>query len=111
MYESDVKIAERAVIELFRYLDHSRQGYASVDRLLDLIKGPMSDYRRKVVIQIFEKLDFEGKGLLNIDDFPFYYSSSRHPLVLSGVRHESQIAEELVRSFEDYLAILVKPVN
>jgi Ca2+-binding EF-hand superfamily protein len=107
LFESSIQIAERDVIDLFDYLDHSRDCHIGIDPLLELIKGTMNDFRREVVSHIFLKLDFEGKGFLNLDDFAYLYSAKRHPLVVSNSKTESQIIDELIRSFEDYLAILV----
>lgn len=107
LYEFNIKIDEREIMDLFDYLDHTRQGHIGIDPLLELIRGPMNDFRRSVIGQVFAKLDFEGKGFLNIDDFPFYYSTRHHPLVVSGAKKETQITDELVQSFQDYLSILV----
>lgn len=99
------------MLDLFDYLDHRKLGHIGIDPLLELVKGLMNDFRRSVVAQVFLKLDFEGRGYLNIDDFPFYYSTRHHPLVVSGAKTESQISDELVQSFEDYLAILVYSID
>lgn len=111
IYETGLVVSEKDVMELFEYLDHRRENKISIDPILELLRGPMNDFRRDVVSHLFFKLDFDNRGFLRLDEFQYFYSTKNHPLVKSGVKKESQIIDELVGSFEDYLTILVPPFD
>jgi Ca2+-binding EF-hand superfamily protein len=107
LYETEMHISEKDVVTLFEYMDHRRDNRICIDPLLQLLRGPISTFRQDVVSHLFCKLDFDGRGFLRLDEFKNFYSAKSHPLVKSGVKRESQIIDELIQSFEDYLTILV----
>jgi hypothetical protein len=48
----------------------------------------MNANRKKIVAQVFKKLDKDGSGWIDLSDIKGVYNAARHPDVLSGKKTE-----------------------
>jgi Ca2+-binding EF-hand superfamily protein len=48
----------------------------------------MNNFRKKLVLQAFNKLDKDGSGLIDMNDIKDIYNAKRHPDVISGKKKE-----------------------
>jgi Ca2+-binding EF-hand superfamily protein len=51
-------------------------------------------------MKAFKKIDFNGDGVLDINDIKGKYDASRHPDVKSGKKTEDEILKEFLETFE-----------
>ena len=73
---------------LFNYIDRNRSGAVDYDEFLRAVRGPMNNFRRRLVDKAFDKLDQDRSGILDIDDIRGVYNASGHPDVRSGKKSE-----------------------
>jgi len=92
--------SEGEVATLFRTFDYDNSGLISYDEFLCTVRGPMSPYRKSIVVKAFAKLDKDGNGYIDINDLKGVYNASKHPDVLSGKKTEDQILQEWLETFE-----------
>jgi hypothetical protein len=60
----------------------------------------MNQFRTQLVQKVFNKIDFIGDGVLNIEDLKGRYDASRHPDVKSGKKSEEEVLTEFLETFE-----------
>jgi len=86
--------------KLFSYFDFDRSGLIEYDEFIRAIRGPMNAGRKKIVAQVYKKLDKDGNGWIDINDIRGVYTANKHPDVLSGKKTEDQILQEFLETFE-----------
>lgn len=86
--------------KLFSYFDFDRSGLIEYDEFIRAIRGPMNSNRKKIVAQVYKKLDKDGNGWIDINDVRGVYTANKHPDVLSGKKTEDQILQEFLETFE-----------
>ena len=74
--------------KLFAYFDVDRSGDIAFDEFIRAIRGPMSPQRKKIVAQVFKKLDRDNSGWIDISDIRGIYVANKHPDVISGKKTE-----------------------
>ncbi len=67
---------------VFNVFDRDRNGTIDYDEFVRVLRGPMNNYRKKLVNQAFNKLDRDGSGVVDINDLKGRYNASRHPDVI-----------------------------
>jgi Ca2+-binding EF-hand superfamily protein len=60
----------------------------------------MNDFRKKIVMAAFKKIDKDGSGILDINDIKGVYNARMHPEVKSGKKTEDEILGEFIETFE-----------
>ena len=60
----------------------------------------MNNFRRKLVLQAFNKLDKDKSGAVDINDIKDVYNAKRHPDVIAGKKTEEDILLEFLETFE-----------
>ena len=59
----------------------------------------MSNHRKSLIQQAFNKLDRDGSGVVTADDLKGVYVASKHPKYLSGEWSEEQVFQQWLNSF------------
>jgi hypothetical protein len=60
----------------------------------------MSNFRKKLVAQAFNKIDRDGSGEVDMSDIKGVYNASRHPDVIQGKKTEEEILYEFLQTFQ-----------
>jgi len=86
--------------ELFAFFDKDKDGAISYNEFVLGIRGPMSDFRKELVLKAFRVLDKEGKGEVTLKDLGAIYDVSQHPLVLSGKITKEQALKLFLQNWD-----------
>ena len=65
-----------------------------------LFQPPMSNARKSLIRQAFQKLDKSGDGVVTVEDLKGVYNVKRHPKFMSGEWTEDQCLQEFLKSYD-----------
>ena len=71
---------------LFNVFDRNGDGEITFEEFLTALCGEMSDLRKRLVREAFEKLDENGNGTLELNEVKSKFDPTRHPDVKSGLK-------------------------
>ena len=94
------EISEPELQILFGYLDPEATGLADYFQLIGELRGKMNPLRRRLVGEIFSKLDTNGIGEVDIDIITKHFNPAGHPEVRSGMRSAQDVLGEFMETFE-----------
>ena len=66
---------------LHSHFDADRNGKVVFDEFLRVVRGSMCPRRRKLVLKVFDLMDADRNGYLDVNDIGSAYSASEHPEV------------------------------
>lgn len=95
-----IDIDSKDVDGLFKAFDVDGCGEIRYDEFVRVVVGPMNQFRTQLVQKVFNKIDFNSDGVLNIEDIKGRYDSSKHPEVKSGKKSEEEVLTEFLETFE-----------
>jgi hypothetical protein len=75
-------------------------GEIDFDEFIRVVVGPMNQFRTQIVLKAFKKIDYNGDGVLDINDIKGKYDASKHPDVKSGKKTENEVLKEFLETFE-----------
>jgi calcyphosin len=75
-------LSDAEILTLFNVFDRNRDGTIDYDEFIRILQGPMNNFRKKLVLQAFNKLDKDKSGQIDINDIKGVYNASRHPDVI-----------------------------
>ena len=96
----EVNIHPKDLENLFRTFDVNGDDRVNYNEFLNTLAGPMGKYRLQLVMRVFDKLDVDSEGLIEMNDMLACYDSSRHPDVASGKNDPEGAYNEFKDSFE-----------
>lgn len=82
MKEQRLNLSDEDINNLFDAFDRSRDGSICYDEFIRTLRGPMNNFRKRLVMQAFNKLDKDGNGYVDINDIKGVYDAKRHPDVI-----------------------------
>ena len=85
----------------FVAFDRSNNGTIDYDEFIRTIRGDMNEFRKKIVEQIFNILDVNQSGFIDIEDIKSKYNAKSHPDVKNGKRTEDEVLLEFLETFEN----------
>lgn len=62
----------------------------------------MNNFRKKLVLQAFNKIDRDKSGFVELSDIKGVYNASRHPDVIQGKKTEEDVLLEFLETFETH---------
>jgi Ca2+-binding EF-hand superfamily protein len=88
------------VENLFKAFDMNGNGDIDFDEFIRVVVGPMNQFRTQLVRKAFQKIDFNGDGVLTVVDIKGKYDASKHPDVKSGKKTNDEVLKEFLETFE-----------
>jgi len=67
----------------------------------------MNQYRKNVVVKVFNSLDKERIGRVLIDNLKEMYAPEKHPDVLVRKKSEEEVLTEFLDTLEEYCCFVV----
>lgn len=64
------------------------------------VVGEMNPYRKELVKKVFDKLDANKNGIIELDDIKGVYNAKQHPDVKAGKKTEDEALGEFLDTFE-----------
>lgn len=100
MNEQRLGLSDSEIITLFNAFDRNRDGSIVYDEFVRVLRGPMNNFRKKLVAQAFSRIDRDNNGHVDIEDLKGVYNAKRHPDVVSGKKTEEEILYEFLQTFQ-----------
>ena len=100
MCDFRLKLSQDECRSLFDSFDENEDGVLDFDELLRALKGEMNPLRKDMIKKAYAKIDYNGNGMLEIDDVRQSYNAAAHPDVKSRKRTEDEILQEFLETFE-----------
>ena len=75
-------LSDSDILKLFNAFDRNRDGTIDYDEFVRVLRGPMNNFRKKLVGQAFNKIDRDKNGFVDINDIRDVYNAKRHPDVI-----------------------------
>lgn len=107
MRDFQIDIADGDIQKVFNFFDRDKNGQLNYDEFLLGVRGPINNFRKKLVEQAFVKFDRDGSGTVTVDDLKGLYNAKFHPDVKAGKKTEEQVFKEFLNTFEAYSDITV----
>ncbi|XP_070195764.1 calcyphosin-like protein isoform X3 [Littorina saxatilis] len=86
--------------EVFQIFDKDGSGTIDFDEFLVKLRPPMSQHRKALIFQAFDKLDKTGDGIITVEDLRGVYNVKKHPKYLNGEWTEDQCLKVFLDSFD-----------
>jgi len=108
IHDFQIEIVDNDIQKVFSFFDKDKDGSLNYDEFLLGVRGPINNYRKKLVEQAFSKFDKDNSGSVTIEDLKGLYNAKFHPDVKAGKKTEEQVFREFLNTFEAYSEITVK---
>ena len=111
IYDFRIPITDDQIKGVFTLFDKEKTGEINYVNLIEAITGKMSDFRKNLIQKVFEKLDVDNKGFINVEDIRSSYNPKRHPDVLNGKKSEPEILSEFIDILDYHFNLLNQKKN
>ena len=101
-------LSQEEVNNLFNYFDKDGSGFIDYEEFVNGICGNLNKFRKKVLKQVFQKLDNDERGYISVGQLRHEYNPKEHPLVRQGKRTEDEILAEFLDVLEYHFNLLVE---
>ncbi len=102
MRDYQVGLTESENKQLFGFFDRDRSGTIDYDEFIVVVRGPMNNFRVAMVEKVFQKIDINKNGVLDVHDIMELYNVERHPDYKSGKKTRQSIMRDFMKTFEQY---------
>ena len=99
-------LSQIEINNLFNYFDTDKSGFIDYSEFLKGITGNLSEFRKEILKQVFNKLDKEEKGFITVQTLRDNYDPKGHPLVRQEKRSEDEILGEFIDILEYHFNLL-----
>ena len=100
MNDFKVKISQEECRHLFTLFDEDENGELSIDEFLVAVRGQLSEARKHMIKQAFNKMDLDKNGFLDYNDLVGVYNAKNHPDVKRGRKTEKDVLNDFLETFE-----------
>ena len=90
---------------VYKAFDRYGSGSIDYDEFVRGVRGEMNQFRKKIALAAFKRIDRDGSGILDINDIKGVYNAKMHPDVKSGKKSEDEILGEFLETFEAHHAM------
>lgn len=107
LYYYDIKI-------LFDLFDKNKIGFIQYDNLIKAIVGNMNERRKNIIIKVYNDINKDLYGYINIKDIKKRYNCYKHPDVIKGNKtHEEVYGDflECIEIYKEYVCNINKKYN
>ena len=107
IYYYDIKI-------LFDLFDKNKVGIINYDNLIKAIVGKMNAKRKGIILKVYENLNKDLYGYINIKEIKKKYNCYKHPEVIKGNKtHEEVYGDflECIEIYREYISNINKKYN
>lgn len=88
-----LEVSQPVVDEIFELFDTKRCGTIAFDDIMEVIRGPMTERRKLIVVKAFRKADANGDGMATVHDLQVKFNAAAHPDVVQGRLSEAQVLQ------------------
>ena len=104
--ESNLNFTPKELQSLFCILDFNDTGFISLNKFLKAIKGYLNDFRKNILINIFNnQIDINKKGKISVYYFKNLYNYKNHPDVLIKKFTEKELLTQFNYTFDIFCKI------
>ena len=101
-----IPISGNEINELFEEFDTNKNGEINYDEFVQAFIGEMSERRKRLITILFETLDKNRKGFIDLDDIRNTYNPVNHPDVISGKKTEDEVLAEFLDNLQYHFSLL-----
>ena len=95
LYYYDIKI-------LFDLFDKNKIGFIQYDNLIKAIVGSMNERRKNIIIKVYNDINKDLYGYINIKDIKKRYNCYKHPDVIKGNKTHEEVYGDFLECIEIY---------
>ena len=99
-------LSQIEINNLFNFFDKDKSGFIDYSEFLNGIVGELSEFRKNILKQVFQKLDKDESGFITVKTLRDCYDPKGHPLVRQGKRTEDEILGEFIDILEYHFNLL-----
>lgn len=109
MQEYRIGLEDWEIRDIFDFFDLDQTGTLNYNEFLIGMRGPLSTPRLELIDLLFDCLDLNKNGVIQIDDIRDLYDTTQNKKVISGEKTAEEILQNFLNCFEGNFSI--KGVN
>eukprot|EP01041_Mallomonas_annulata_P012818 gene12818-27028_t len=98
-YEYGLKWTNEQCQSIFTTFTQSDDGFTSIENCINVLRGPINESRKQIILLAFESLDSHNDGYVEFEYLKLKFNSSKHPEVIFG-RKTSEEINEFLHTFD-----------
>ena len=101
--EAKINYSKINIKDFYKILDIYNHNQVYIVDILSLLRGYLSDIRRKVIIEVFAYLDSERKNYIEINKIKQLFNPNNHPDVISNKKTVDEVNKEFMFSLNNFI--------
>ena len=101
-----ILISGNEIKELFGEFDTNRNREINYEEFISAFVGEMCERRKRLITILFETLDKDKIGFVNLDEIRNSFSPTLHPDAISGKKTEDEILAEFLDNLQYHFSLL-----
>ena len=101
-----IPLSRIQALSLFKLYDNQNSGEIIYNYLVNDILGKLSESRKNIINNAFNKLDIEKKGVLNINTIKEGFNPNGHPDVINRKKRPQEILAEFLDNLDYHFNLL-----
>ena len=105
IYEFRIQVEDWEIEALFDFFDSGMNGYINFDEFILGVRGPMNEFRNKLIMRAFDTNDEGTSGFIPLHQLRALYKARNIPEVRSGSISAVEATEEFLEGVDFYYAL------
>ena len=105
-FDYKIPLNDDEKISIFSQFDINGDGQINYIDFINTLIGKMNSFRFQIVTQVFNSLDINNNGFININDMKKYYNVKNHPDVINGRRSAPEVEAEFLDNIDYHFQLL-----